>query len=63
MFGVYCGKDAVLSSEASSFIAMRAGGYAIFGLNPKQLKFINGSIQKCEASGVHVILDDPNLSP
>lgn len=24
---------------------------------------MNGSIQKCEANGVHVILDDRNLSP
>ena len=63
MFGVYCGSDAVLASETSSFIMLRSGGYAIKGYNPKQLKFMNGSIQKCEANGVHVILDDRNLSP
>lgn len=63
MHGVYCGPDAALACETSSFISLRTGGCAIKGHNPKQLKFLNGSIQKCEANGVHVILDDPRLSP
>lgn len=44
MYGIYCGPDAVLSCDTSSFISLRAGGYAIKGLNPKQLRFMNGSI-------------------
>ena len=44
MYGVYCGPDAALACETSSFISLRAGGCAIMGLNPKQLKFLNGSI-------------------
>ena len=50
-----CGSDAVLASETSSFIMLRSGGYAIKGYNPKQLKFMNGSIQKCEANGAGAV--------
>lgn len=42
--GVYCGPDAVLTAESSSFIAMRAGGVAIKSHLPKLLKVLNGSI-------------------
>ena len=44
MYGVYCGADAILTCEYSSFIALRGGGCAIRSLNPKLLKFIHGSI-------------------
>lgn len=58
MFGIYCGADAILTCEQSSFIALRAGGCAIKSYKPKLLKVMNGSIQKCEANGVHVTLVD-----
>lgn len=58
MVGIYCGADAILTSEQSSFIALRAGGCAIKSYKPKLLKVMNGSIQKCEGNGIHVTLDD-----
>ena len=58
MYGVFCGPDSILDCTSSSFIAMRVGGYAIKGLNPKQFKFLDGSLYKCEANGVHIHLDD-----
>ena len=58
MNGVYCGPDAILTCESSSFISMRAGGCAIKSVRPKLLKVINGTMQKCEANGIHVILED-----
>lgn len=61
MFGIYCGADAILTSESSSFIALRAGGCAIKSYRPKLLKIMNGSIQKCEAHGIQIILDEMPL--
>ena len=66
MFGVYCGADAILTSETSSFIALRAGGCAIKSFRPKLLKVMNGTIQKCEANGIQVTIDEmplPNFAP
>ena len=58
MTGVYCGRDAILTSETSSFIALRAGGCAVQARQPKLLKVLNGSIQKCEAHGIYVDLEN-----
>jgi len=58
MFGVYCGEDAILTCEASSFIALRAGGCAVKSYCPKMLKVMNGTIQKCESHGIQVTLDE-----
>ena len=61
MYGIYCGPDAIIDCTNSSFLSMRAGGYAIKSLNPKQLKFVDGSVYKCEGNGVHVIIDDTSM--
>ena len=44
MYGVYCGPDAILTAESSSFIALRAGGCAVEAHQPKLLKVANGTI-------------------
>lgn len=43
-YGVYCGEDAILTCETSSFIALRAGGCAVKSYNPKMLKVMHGTI-------------------
>ena len=58
MFGVYCGEDAILTCETSSFIALRAGGCAVKSYCPKMLKVMHGTIQKCESHGIQVTLDE-----
>ena len=58
MYGVYCGPDAILTAEASSFIALRVGGCAVQALQPKLLKVANGTIQKCEAHGIQIELQE-----
>ena len=52
MYGVYCGEDAILTCETSSFIALRAGGCAVKSYCPKMLKVMHGTIQKCESHGI-----------
>ena len=59
MNGVYCGRDAILTCEQSSFVNLRCGGYAIESLCPKLVKVMNGSIQKCEGGGIKISIDDP----
>ena len=59
MSGVYCGRDAILTCEQSSFINLRCGGYAIESQCPKLVKVMNGSIQKCEGAGIKINIDDP----
>ena len=58
MYGVYCGEDAILTCESSSFIALRAGGCAVKSYCPKMLKVMHGTIQKCESHGIQVTLDE-----
>ena len=59
MNGVYCGRDAILTCEQSSFISLRCGGFAIESLCPKLVKVMNGSIQKCEGGGIKISINDP----
>ena len=64
MYGIYCGEDAILTCETSSFIALRAGGCAVKSYCPKMLKVMHGSIQKCESHGIQVTLDEsPSMLP
>lgn len=56
--GVYCGPDAILTCESSSFVQLRLGGYAVMSHRPKLIKVLNGSIQKCEAHGIYINLED-----
>lgn len=44
MNGVYCGPEAILICDSSSFISLRIGGYAVLSHNPKLIKIMNGSV-------------------
>lgn len=58
MTGVYCGPDAILTCEHSSFINLRIGGHAVLSHRPKLIKILNGTVQKCESHGFHIKLED-----
>ena len=58
MSGIYCGPEAIITSESSSFLSLRIGGFAVLSHKPKLIKIMNGSVQKCESHGIHVSLED-----
>jgi hypothetical protein len=57
--GAELGPDTIFHCEATGFVGIRGGGYAIRSIDPLMLIFSRGSIYKSESCGVHVDISMP----